>query len=164
MFDWITSTTVRTARRIAIGVAGATVVLVGIAMLVLPGPGLVVIGVGLALLSIEFAFAQRWLRMLRDKASSAADGVGIPKKHRRILPIVGLLLAIPMMVLPGFFKVVRTGNGFEVLPNDHFSYAHSWTTKEKLERCAADGDADAIRLLQSLDEHRAKRTLKEAKP
>ncbi|MBM4113706.1 MAG: hypothetical protein FJ253_10130, partial [Phycisphaerae bacterium] len=103
MFDWITSTTVRTARRIAIGVAGATVVLVGIAMLVLPGPGLVVIGVGLALLSIEFAFAQRWLRVLRERAASAADGVGIPKKHRRIIPIVGILLAIPMMVLPGFF-------------------------------------------------------------
>lgn len=164
MFAWLTSTTVRTARRIAIGILGATIVLVGLAMLVLPGPGLVVIGVGLALLSIEFAFAQRWLRTLREKAASAADGVGLPKRHRRLVPIVGFLLAIPMMVLPGFFTVVRTDDGFEVLPNERFTYAHSWTTAARLERCAADGDADAVRLLQSLDERRARRSLQEAKP
>lgn len=55
-------TTYRTARRIAVGIIGGTLLLVGIAMLVLPGPAFVVIPMGLAILGIEFAFARRWLR------------------------------------------------------------------------------------------------------
>ena len=54
--------TYRTARRIAIGVIGGTVVLVGVAMIVLPGPAFIVIPAGLAILSVEFAFARRWLQ------------------------------------------------------------------------------------------------------
>lgn len=61
-------TTYRAARRIAVAGIGGTVVLVGIAMLVLPGPALVVIPLGLAILGIEFAFARRWLRTLRESS------------------------------------------------------------------------------------------------
>ena len=67
--------TYRNARRIAIGVIGGSVVLVGVAMLVLPGPAFVVIPAGLAILSIEFAFARRWLRKLRDGSRSAVERV-----------------------------------------------------------------------------------------
>jgi len=65
--------TYRTARRIAIGVIGATVVMVGVAMIVLPGPAFIVIPAGLAILSIEFAFARRWLKTLRDGSRSAVN-------------------------------------------------------------------------------------------
>jgi tellurite resistance protein TerC len=58
------------ARRIVVGVVGATVVVLGMVMIVTPGPALVVIPVGLAILSIEFAWARHWLRKLREAISS----------------------------------------------------------------------------------------------
>ena len=67
--------TYRNARRIAVGVIGGTVVLLGVAMLVLPGPAFIVIPAGLAILSVEFAFARRWLRKLRDGSRSAVERV-----------------------------------------------------------------------------------------
>ncbi len=67
--------TYRTARRVAITVIGATVVLFGVAMLVLPGPGILTIIAGLAILSAEFAFARRWLQRLREGARGAVRKV-----------------------------------------------------------------------------------------
>ena len=61
--------TYKAARRIVVGVVGVTVLLIGIIMLVTPGPALVVIPVGLAILSIEFAWARHWLRRLRESIS-----------------------------------------------------------------------------------------------
>jgi len=67
--------TYKLARRIVIGVVGATVLLIGVVMLVTPGPALVVIPTGLAILSIEFAWARHWLRKLRETISErAANG------------------------------------------------------------------------------------------
>lgn len=63
----------RAARRIVIAVLGATVVLLGIAMLVLPGPGLLTIVGGLAILSLEFAFAKRWLERIKRTTRKAVD-------------------------------------------------------------------------------------------
>ncbi|HXV14051.1 MAG TPA: PGPGW domain-containing protein [Candidatus Krumholzibacteria bacterium] len=65
--------TYRTARRIVIAVIGVTVVLLGIAMLVLPGPGLLTIVGGLAILGLEFAFAKRWLARIKQTARWAVD-------------------------------------------------------------------------------------------
>lgn len=61
--------TYKTARRIAVFVVGSTVVLIGIVMLVTPGPGLIVIPIGLAILGIEFAWARIWLRKVRESLS-----------------------------------------------------------------------------------------------
>ncbi|NOS72603.1 MAG: HAD-IC family P-type ATPase [Verrucomicrobia bacterium] len=63
-------------RKLAIAIAGGSVVLVGIAMLVLPGPAILVIPVGLAILATEFLWARRWLKRAqamfqkKDKLSS----------------------------------------------------------------------------------------------
>jgi hypothetical protein len=62
---------VRTARRVAIGVIGGTVLATGCAMLVLPGPAILVIPIGLGILGFEFAFARRWLRRLRESVTLA---------------------------------------------------------------------------------------------
>lgn len=59
--------TLKLARRVMIFVVGTTVLLLGIAMLVLPGPGLLVIPTGLAILAAEFAWARKWLRVVRAK-------------------------------------------------------------------------------------------------
>lgn len=64
--------TYRFAKRVAITVVGCTVLLIGIALIVLPGPAFVVIPIGLAILSVEFAWARRWLRKVREKISNAA--------------------------------------------------------------------------------------------
>lgn len=61
--------TYKIARRIAIAVVGSTVLLIGIVMIVAPGPAIVVIPIGLAILSIEFAWARYWLRHLRKTIS-----------------------------------------------------------------------------------------------
>jgi uncharacterized protein (TIGR02611 family) len=56
----------KVVRRIAVAVIGGTIVLLGVAMLVLPGPGLLTIVGGLAVLGVEFAFARRWLNRARE--------------------------------------------------------------------------------------------------
>ncbi len=53
------------ARRIVVGVVGATVLLLGIVMIVLPGPAFIVIPIGLTILGIEFAWARRWLGVVK---------------------------------------------------------------------------------------------------
>ena len=63
-------TTYRTARRVVVAIIGGTVLLVGVAMIALPGPAVIVIPTGLAILGIEFAFARRWLRTLRERSKA----------------------------------------------------------------------------------------------
>jgi tellurite resistance protein TerC len=64
----------KTARRVAVAVIGGTVVLIGVAMIVLPGPAIVVIPAGLAILATEFAWAKRLLKRLKQQAASMFPG------------------------------------------------------------------------------------------
>jgi tellurite resistance protein TerC len=54
-----------------------TVLLFGIALLVLPGPAIVVIPVGLAILATEYAWARRWLRIVQKSADKGAKQLKI---------------------------------------------------------------------------------------
>ena len=65
---------IKVVRRVIVSVVGATVVLIGIALLVLPGPAFVVIPVGLAILATEYAWARRWLRKVRQIATDVVAG------------------------------------------------------------------------------------------
>jgi uncharacterized protein (TIGR02611 family) len=65
---------IKVVKRIIVSVIGATVLLIGIALLVLPGPAFVVIPVGLAILATEYAWARRWLRKVRRIASDVVSG------------------------------------------------------------------------------------------
>ncbi len=60
---------IKIVRRVILSVIGATVLLIGVALLVLPGPAFIVIPVGLAILASEYAWARRWLRKVRRMAS-----------------------------------------------------------------------------------------------
>ena len=62
-------------RRILVGVIGGTIVLIGIALLVLPGPAFIVIPLGLLVLGSEFAWARRLLRRAREM-------IGQPRAER----------------------------------------------------------------------------------
>ncbi len=57
------------ARKIVVAVLGSTVLAVGIALIVLPGPAVVVIPLGLAMLASEFLWARRLLRRIKQNAS-----------------------------------------------------------------------------------------------
>jgi len=63
--------TYKAARRIVVLVVGTTVLLIGVVMIVTPGPAFVMIPVGLAILSIEFAWARHWLRRVRERLSNS---------------------------------------------------------------------------------------------
>lgn len=65
--------TYKWARRLVIALIGTTVCLLGLAMLVLPGPGLLVIPLGLGILGLEFAFARRWLLRVRESANGVVS-------------------------------------------------------------------------------------------
>lgn len=54
-------------------VVGFTVIAIGAAMLILPGPGIVVIAFGLLILSAEFVWAKRALNRMKDGARHVRD-------------------------------------------------------------------------------------------
>lgn len=58
--------TLRTMRQLFILLIGLTVLLLGIVMIVLPGPAILIIPLGLAILGIEFAWARRWLAKFKS--------------------------------------------------------------------------------------------------
>ncbi len=65
----------RVAKRIAIGIVGGSVLIVGVCMIVLPGPAFIVIPAGLAILGIEFAWARIWLKKAKAKAQQMAQNL-----------------------------------------------------------------------------------------
>ncbi len=67
----------RYAWRVIVFVVGMTVLLIGIALIVLPGPAFVVIPVGLAILATEFAWARRWLKFVRESAEKGVEKLNL---------------------------------------------------------------------------------------
>ena len=89
--------------RIAFAGTGFLVCAIGLVMLVTPGPGIPVIVLGLAMLALEFAWAERWLERLMDKAEQAVDQVtqGSPAKRAALLSagVLALAAVVVMVVL-----------------------------------------------------------------
>ena len=54
-------------RKVLVAVLGGALLMVGLAMLVLPGPAVVVIPAALAILAVEFLWARRWLSWVRER-------------------------------------------------------------------------------------------------
>lgn len=61
----------RLLRRIAITVVGLVILSVGIVLLVAPGPGLLVILLAFVIFALEYEWARRRLRGIRERAMSA---------------------------------------------------------------------------------------------
>jgi len=66
-------TTIQQAKRLIKIVVGFTVVLVGIIMLVTPGPGTVAIFFGLAILGTEFVWAKKLLKRFEKEANNVKN-------------------------------------------------------------------------------------------
>lgn len=63
---------VSSVRKLIIAIIGGTVLLIGVALIILPGPAFIVIPIGLAILASEFAWARRALA--RAKAMVGRKG------------------------------------------------------------------------------------------
>lgn len=73
---WLRRTiTYKWARRIVVAVIGGSVLLIGVMMVVLPGPAILVVPLGLGILGLEFTWARFWLRKLRATATDVVNRV-----------------------------------------------------------------------------------------
>jgi uncharacterized protein (TIGR02611 family) len=88
--------------RVAFALAGFTVLLGGLAMLVLPGPALAVIPIGLAMLALEFAWAEKLLEIAVDKAEAAGQVAKETSTKQRIAGFVAIALAAGAAVAAAF--------------------------------------------------------------
>lgn len=89
-------------KRATVAVLGAVVLLVGIALLVLPGPGLLLVLAGLLILASEFPTLERYVDPVRDRAMKAAeDSVASP------LRITGSVLAGLGLIAAGIIWGLR---------------------------------------------------------
>jgi uncharacterized protein (TIGR02611 family) len=95
--------------RIAFAGLGFLVCAAGLVMLVTPGPGIPVIILGLAMLALEFAWAERWLERVVDKAEQAVDQVtkGSPARQAAVLSaglagLVAIVVAVVLWDIPFF--------------------------------------------------------------
>jgi uncharacterized protein (TIGR02611 family) len=59
----------RLSRKVGIAIAGGGLLVLGVALIFLPGPAIIVIPLGLALLATEFRWAGRLLRYLKERAA-----------------------------------------------------------------------------------------------
>jgi uncharacterized protein (TIGR02611 family) len=67
--------TLKQARRIVIAVVGFTLVVLGIGLIVTPGPGWLVIVLGLSVLSVEFVWARHLLKRMKDAGAKITGAV-----------------------------------------------------------------------------------------
>jgi uncharacterized protein (TIGR02611 family) len=77
----------RLARQICVAVAGTTVLLAGVAMIVLPGPAVLVIPLALAILGTEFLWARKLLDAVKvrfAKVERATLGKLRARRQRRV--------------------------------------------------------------------------------
>jgi uncharacterized protein (TIGR02611 family) len=84
--------------RVAFAVLGFVVLGAGLIMLATPGPGIPVVIIGLGMLALEFAWAERWLERLLEKAEAAVEQVAQGSRWQRaVLGGVGALAVITLV-------------------------------------------------------------------
>ncbi len=88
--------------RVVATTIGVLIVLVGLSMLVLPGPGWAVIFLGLAVLATEYAWAHRLLVVTKDKAQGAASSAWAPENRKRTV-ILGLIVFLLVASLVSWY-------------------------------------------------------------
>jgi uncharacterized membrane protein YbaN (DUF454 family) len=82
----------RALRRLVVFVAGLLLILLGLALIVLPGPLTIPpILLGVWLWSREFEFARRWMRPLQEKGAIAWEQVKQKPIHSAVITTLGLV-------------------------------------------------------------------------
>ncbi len=72
---FINKTILQQAKKLVIVFIGFTILIVGIAMIVLPGPAIIVIPIGLAILATEFVWARNILKKVKTKMQTKKGGM-----------------------------------------------------------------------------------------
>ena len=85
----------RVLRKVAVAVAGGCIVLLGLVLIVLPGPAIVVIPFGVAILATEFTWAQRLLLRIRSVADRTVE-----RARRLIRPRLARVVPEPSPTRP----------------------------------------------------------------
>ena len=98
--------TLRSVGRSIVFVVGMAVVGAGVAMLVLPGPGILVVLGGLVILATQFAWAERALDEVSERASSAVNKASASRGGRFAMGIS----AGGMVIGGGVVVLVDNGN------------------------------------------------------
>jgi uncharacterized protein (TIGR02611 family) len=71
----------RLFKRVGVGLVGGAVTLIGVALIVLPGPAIIVIPVGLSILATEFEWASRLLEKSRHMTSRMTSRMVSAARH-----------------------------------------------------------------------------------
>ena len=82
--------------RVAVGVIGAAVVVIGFILIPLPGPGWLIVFAGLAILATEFVWAERLLNFARAKVHGWTQWV-----TRQSLLVRGLIGLTGLLAIAG---------------------------------------------------------------
>lgn len=82
-----------TAWRITVFIVGASLLVVGAVLLVLPGPGWAMIALGLIVLASEYMWAQRLLHPIRSKMAQAKAKAQDPAYRTHMRVATGVLVA-----------------------------------------------------------------------
>jgi uncharacterized protein (TIGR02611 family) len=77
MSFWNSKMIARFVKRLVVSIAGMTVLLIGIVMIITPGPATLVILAGLAILAAEYAWAYRSLQALSRRLETMADKLNL---------------------------------------------------------------------------------------
>jgi uncharacterized protein (TIGR02611 family) len=98
-----------TTFRIAVGVVGVAVVILGIIALPAPGPGWAIIFLGLGILATEFEGAHKILVWVRTKYHAWVHWLGRQRRITRLLVSAGILvLVVACAWFVGAFALVGT--------------------------------------------------------
>jgi len=82
----------RTLRRIVVFVTGLLLIILGLVLIVLPGPLTIPpILLGVWVWSREFEFAQRWLRPLKEKGAAVWETAQTKPVHTTVVTVLGLI-------------------------------------------------------------------------
>jgi uncharacterized protein (TIGR02611 family) len=116
-------------RRVFVFLIGGTVVLVGIIMLVTPGPAFIVIPAGLAILGLEFAWARNLLKkakaMLQKAGNDFKSGHAAPQASRPVKKIARTVSIsrdeinkLPLFKYDGQIHLIQTDSQAAVAVNE----------------------------------------------
>jgi uncharacterized membrane protein YbaN (DUF454 family) len=82
----------RTLRRAVVFVAGLLLIIIGLVLIVLPGPLTIPpILLGIWLWSREFEFARRWLRPMKEKGAVAWEKAKESPVYTTVISVLGLM-------------------------------------------------------------------------
>lgn len=109
----------RHSKKLAIGIVGATVLLIGIVLIPYPGPGWLIVFAGLAILATEFEFAQGILDKARAKYDAWRDWLKVQPLWVQLLVLActGLVVVVTIWLFNGFGLI-----------NTFFALEQDWLT------------------------------------